>query len=55
MENAIYRMLDEYDQIVHELEHEKAVNKRLERQVEYLLTQLEIYQANKVTKFDPYV
>jgi hypothetical protein len=51
----IYRLLDELDKLSAELEHEKHVNKRLERQVEYLLTQLEIYQANKATKFDPYI
>jgi hypothetical protein len=55
MYNMIYRLLDELDKLSQELEHEKSVNKRLERQVDYLLTQLEIYQANKATKFDPYI
>ncbi len=55
MHVMIYRLLDEMDKLVQELEHEKTINKRLERQMEYLMTQLEVYQANKVTKFDPYV
>lgn len=51
----IYILMDELDKLSQELAHEKTVNKRLERQIDYLITQLEIYQANKVTKFDPYV
>jgi len=55
MENMVYRLLDELDKLAQELAHEKRINKRLERQMEYLMTQLEVYQANKVTKFDPYI
>jgi hypothetical protein len=55
MHNMVYRLLEELDKLAMELEHEKTINKRLERQMEYLITQLEVYQANKVTKFDPYI
>lgn len=50
-----YVLMDQIEKLEEELRFEKSVNKRLERQLEYLMTQLEIYQANKVTKFDPYV
>lgn len=50
-----YVLMDQIEKLEEELRFEKSVNKRLERQLEYLMTQLEIYQANRTTKFDPYI
>jgi hypothetical protein len=54
-EGFVERLLDIIDDLTEELRYEKSVNTRLDRQIEYLTTTVEVYQANKTTKFDPYI